>query len=100
MKGADKSLLSDLEQIYKEDDVKNKEEYEDEETIEKEDTDEEGNPRQYKTGPNGGRYYRVKKDGKWGPWNSCTNENNNTFKSLKMIISESNLCSLKSYLKK
>ena len=84
---------------YKEDDVKNKEEYEDEETIEKEDTDEEGNPRQYKTGPNGGRYYRVKKDGKWGPWNSCTNENK-IFKSLKMIISESNLCSLKSYLKK
>lgn len=80
--------------------MKNKEEYEDEETIEKEDTDEEGNPRQYKTGPNGGRYYRVKKDGKWGPWNSCTNENNNIFKSLKMIISESNLRSLKSYLKK
>ena len=99
LKSGDKTLLSDLEQIYKEDDVKNKEEYEDEETIEKEDTDEEGNPRQYKTGPNGGRYYRVKKDGKWGPWNSCTNENK-IFKSLKMIISESNLCSLKSYLKK
>ena len=100
LKSADKSLLSDLEQIYKEDDVKNKEEYEDEETIEKEDTDDEGNPRQHKTGPKGGKYYRVKKDGKWGPWNSCTNENNNIFKSLKMMISESNLRSLKSYLKK
>ena len=100
LKGADKSLLSDLEQIYKEDDVKNKEEYEDEETIEKEDTDDEGNPRQYKTGPNGGKYYRVKKDGKWGPWNSLTNENTNIFKSLKLIINESKIRSLKSYLKK
>lgn len=100
LKGADKSLLSDLEQIYKEDDVKNKEEYEDEETIEKEDTDDEGNPRQHKTGPKGGKYYRVKKDGKWGPWNSLTNENTNIFKSLKLIINESKIRSLKSYLKK
>lgn len=100
LKGADKTLLSDLEQVYREDDVKNKEEYEDEETIEKEDTDDEGNPRQHKTGPNGGKYYRVKKDGKWGPWNSLTNENNNIFKSLKLIINESKIRSLKSYLKK
>ena len=38
----------------------------------KTDTDKDGNPRQKKTGPRGGKYYRVKgKDG-WGPWNSGT----------------------------
>ena len=36
------------------------------------DTDEGGNPRQRKVGPQGGKYYRVKTDGKWGPWNSTT----------------------------
>lgn len=53
-----------------------------------EDTDSEGNPRQHKTGPKGGKYYRVKKDGKWGPWNSDTNEsirNINTIKESKMV---------------
>ena len=38
------------------------------------DTDEGGNPRQRKVGPQGGKYYRVKTDGKWGPWNSDSSE--------------------------
>ena len=44
------------------------------EFIMKSDTDETGNPRQHKTGPRGGKYYRVKHSGSWGPWNSDTNE--------------------------
>lgn len=67
--------------------------------IEKEDKDEHGNPRQHKTGPQGGRYYRVKIDGKWGPWNSETNENKN-MKSVKSYITESKMVSLIDYLKK
>lgn len=62
-----------------------------------EDTDEEGNPRQHKTGPQGGKYYRVKIDGKWGPWNSETNEK---MKSVKSYITESKMVSLIDYLKK
>ena len=38
------------------------------------DTDDSGNPRQRKVGPQGGKYYRVKTDGKWGPWNSDSSE--------------------------
>lgn len=44
------------------------------EFITKTDKDENGNPRQHKTGPRGGKYYRVKTDNQWGPWNSDTNE--------------------------
>ncbi len=65
--------------------------------IEKEDKDENGNPRQHKTGPQGGKYYRVKIDGKWGPWNSETNEK---MKSIKSYITESKMISLIDYLKK
>ena len=65
--------------------------------IEKEDKDEHGNPRQHKTGPQGGKYYRVKIDGKWGPWNSETNEK---MKSVKSYINESKMVSLIDYLKK
>ena len=89
LKDCDKSLLDDLETVYKEDDVKTKDDSDEE--LE-EDTDNEGNPRQHKTGPQGGKYYRVKIDGKWGPWNSETSE------SLKDLIIESNIISLSSYL--
>ena len=65
--------------------------------IEKEDKDENGNPRQHKTGPQGGKYYRVKIDGKWGPWNSETNEK---MTSVKSYITESKMFSLIDYLKK
>lgn len=69
------------------------------EGIEKEDKDENGNPRQHKTGPQGGKYYRVKINGEWGPWNSETNENKN-MKSVKSFITESKMVSLVDYLKK
>lgn len=69
------------------------------EGIEKEDKDENGNPRQHKTGPRGGKYYRVKINGEWGPWNSETNENKN-MKSVKSFITESKMVSLVDYLKK
>lgn len=92
LKDCDKSLLEDLETIYKEDDVKSKDDSDEE--LE-EDTDNEGNPRQHKTGPQGGKYYRVKVDGKWGPWNSETNE---SFKSIQNLLTESNIISLSSYL--
>ena len=92
LKDCDKSLLDDLETVYKEDDVKTKDDSDEE--LE-EDIDNEGNPRQHKTGPQGGKYYRVKIDGKWGPWNSETNE---SFKSIQNLLTESNIISLSSYL--
>lgn len=92
LKDCDKSLLDDLETVYKEDDVKSKEDLDEEF---EEDTDKEGNPRQHKTGPQGGKYYRVKINGKWGPWNSETTE---SLKDIKDLIIESNIISLSSYL--
>lgn len=92
LKDCDKSLLDDLETVYREDDVKSKDDSDEEF---EEDTDEEGNPRQHKTGPQGGKYYRVKINGKWGPWNSKTSE---SLKDIKDMIIESNIISLSSYL--
>lgn len=94
LKNCDKSLLDDLETVYKEDDVKSKE---DSDAEFEEDTDEEGNPRQHKTGPEGGKYYRVKKKGKWGPWNS---EVKDSLKDLRTLITESSLVPLKDFLNK
>lgn len=94
IKDCDKSLLDDLETVYKEDDVKSKE---DSDKEFEEDTDEEGNPRQHKTGPQGGKYYRVKKNGKWGPWNS---EVKDSLKDLRTLITESSLVPLKDFLNK
>lgn len=74
-------------------DLKSSEKDSDEEF--EEDTDEEGNPRQHKTGPQGGKYYRVKKNGKWGPWNS---ESNESLKDIRTLITESNIVSLSSYI--
>ncbi len=105
LKNCDKSLLSDLEEIYHEDEVKLRDDKDDSvEEIEKEDTDENGNPRQYKTGPRGGQYFRVKINGKWGPWNSVTNESktHSTFslRNLKQRILESKTINLIDYLRK
>lgn len=116
LKDSDPKLLLDYITIEKEDKVKDetltdeeREEYKKKEEelrerisnkskgIEKEDKDENGNPRQHKTGPQGGKYYRVKIDGKWGPWNSETNEK---MKSVKSYITESKMVSLIDYLKK
>lgn len=95
LNNCDKSLLKDLETIYKEDDVKLKDDPETDE-IEKKDKDENGNPRQHKTGPKGGKYYRVKIDGKWGPWNSDTNE---SIRNINTIIKESKMMRLVDYIK-
>lgn len=95
LNNCDKSLLKDLETIYKEDDVKLKDDSESDE-IEKEDKDENGNPRQYKTGPKGGKYYRVKIDGKWGPWNGDTDE---SIRNINTIIKESKMMRLVDYIK-
>ncbi|MBR5297565.1 MAG: hypothetical protein IKU29_06835 [Parabacteroides sp.] len=94
LKNCNKSLLDDLKTVYKEDEVKSKEDSDEEF---EEDTDEEGNPRQHKTGPRGGKYYRVKTNGKWGPWNS---EINDSLKDLRTLIVESSLVSLKDFLNK
>lgn len=94
LKNCDKSLLNDLATVYKEDEVKSKEDSDEEF---EEDTDEEGNPRQHKTGPWGGKYYRVKTNGKWGPWNS---EINDSLKDLRTLIVESSLVPLKDFLNK
>ena len=92
LKDCDKSLLDDLETVYKEDDVKLRDDTEDEKETKKE---KEEVTEQHKTGPQGGKYYRVKIDGKWGPWNSETNE---SFKSIQNLLTESNIISLSSYL--
>lgn len=100
LKNCDKTLLNDLETIYKEDDVKSRDDSDEE--METEDKDKHGNPRQHKTGPEGGRYYRVKMNGRWGPWNSTANESK-TNKDLSVFISESlersDMISLREYIK-
>lgn len=45
-----------------------------EEYLVKTDKDKDGKPRQRKTGPRGGKYYRVKGNDGWGPWNSGIGE--------------------------
>lgn len=116
LEDSDPKLLLDYITIEKEDKVKDetltdeeREEYKKKEEelkerisnnskgIEKEDKDEYGNPRQHKTGPRGGKYYRVKINGEWGPWNSDTNEN---IRNVKTYIIESKMVSLVDYLKK
>lgn len=116
LEDSDPKLLLDYITIEKEDKVKDetltdeeREEYKKKEEelkeqisnnskgIEKEDKDEYGNPRQHKTGPRGGKYYRVKINGEWGPWNSDTNEN---IRNVKTYIIESKMVSLEDYLKK
>ncbi len=100
LKNCDKTLLNDLETIYKEDDVKSRDDSDEE--METEDKDKHGNPRQHKTGPEGGRYYRVKMNGRWGPWNSTANESK-TNRDLSVFISESlersDMISLRDYIK-
>lgn len=94
----DETLTDDEREEYKKKEEELKERISNKsQGIEKEDKDEHGNPRQHKKGPQGGRYYRVKIDGKWGPWNSETNEK---MKSVKSYINESKMVSIVDYLKK
>ena len=94
----EKELESRIESQKKEEKKEKDKEKDDDGEIEKEDTDKDGNPRQHKTGPEGGKYYRVKIDGKWGPWNSDPKESK-TFKSLSSLLLESKIVSLSQYIK-
>ena len=94
----EKELESRIESQKKEGKKEKDKEKDDDGEIEKEDTDKDGNPRQHKTGPEGGKYYRVKIDGKWGPWNSNPKESK-TSKSLSSLLLESKIVSLSQYIK-
>ena len=104
LKDCDKSLLDDLETVYKEDDVKLRDDSEDEKETkdEKEEvTDPETGKKIKKvkhTGPRGGHYYINDKGEHIYPeeWN----ESIKNMKSVKSYITESKMVSLIDYLKK
>ena len=97
LKGCDKSLLDDLETVYREDDVKSKEDSDEESKETKEEiTDPETGKKIKKvkhTGPRGGHYYINDKGEHIYP-----DEWNESLKDIKDLIIESNIISLSSYL--
>lgn len=101
LKDCDKSLLDDLETVYKEDDVKLRDDSEDEKETKEEVTDPETGKKIKKvkhTGPRGGHYYINDKGEHIYPeeWN----ESIKNMKSVKTYIIESKMVSLVDYLKK
>lgn len=102
LKDCDKSLLDDLETVYREDDVKSKEDSDEESKETKEEiTDPETGKKIKKvkhTGPRGGHYYINDKGEHIYPeeWN----ESIKNMKSVKTYITESKMVSLVDYLKK
>lgn len=101
LKDCDKSLLDDLETVYREDDVKSKDDSEDEKETKEEVTDPETGKKIKKvkhTGPRGGHYYINDKGEHIYPeeWN----ESIKNMKSVKSYITESKMVSLVDYLKK
>lgn len=101
LKDCDKSLLDDLETVYREDDVKSKDDSEDEKETKEEVTDPETGKKIKKvkhTGPRGGHYYINDKGEHIYPeeWN----ESIKNMKSVKTYITESKMVSLVDYLKK
>ena len=101
LKDCDKSLLDDLETVYKEDDVKSRDDSEDEKETKEEVTDPETGKKIKKvkhTGPRGGHYYINDKGEHIYPeeWN----ESIKNMKSVKTYIIESKMVSLVDYLKK
>lgn len=97
LKDCDKSLLDDLETVYKEDDVKTKDDSDEESKETKEEiTDPETGKKIKKvkhTGPRGGHYYINDKGEHIYP-----EEWNESLKDIKDLIIESNIISLSSYL--
>ena len=97
LKGCDKSLLDDLETVYREDDIKSKEDSDEESKETKEEiTDPETGKKIKKvkhTGPRGGHYYINDKGEHIYP-----EEWNESLKDIKDLIIESNIISLSSYL--
>ena len=101
LKDCDKSLLDDLETVYKEDDVKSRDDSEDEKETKEEVTDPETGKKIKKvkhTGARGGHYYINDKGEHIYPeeWN----ESIKNMKSVKTYITESKMVSLVDYLKK
>ena len=101
LKDCDKSLLDDLETVYKEDDVKLRDDSEDEKETKEEVTDPETGKKIKKvkhTGPRGGHYYINDRGEHIYPeeWN----ESIKNMKSVKTYITESKMVSLVDYLKK
>ena len=101
LKDCDKSLLDDLETVYKEDDVKLRDDSEDEKETKEEVIDPETGKKIKKvkhTGPRGGHYYINDKGEHIYPeeWN----ESIKNMKSVKTYITESKMVSLVDYLKK
>ena len=101
LKDCDKSLLDDLETVYKEDDVKSRDDSEDEKETKEEVTDPETGKKIKKvkhTGPRGGHYYINDKGEHIYPeeWN----ESIKNMKNVKTYITESKMVSLVDYLKK
>ena len=101
LKDCDKSLLDDLETVYKEDDVKSRDDSEDEKETKEEVTDPETGKKIKKVkhiGPRGGHYYINDKGEHIYPeeWN----ESIKNMKSVKTYITESKMVSLVDYLKK
>lgn len=101
LKDCDKSLLDDLETVYKEDDVKLRDDSEDEKETKEEVTDPVTGKKIKKvkhTGPRGGHYYINDKGEHIYPeeWN----ESIKNMKSVKTYITESKMVSLVDYLKK
>jgi hypothetical protein len=92
----DKDKIKEMEDKLK--DAAKKAGKDESEYLMKTDTDKDGKQRQRKTGPRGGKYYRVKGDDGWGDWisgepNECLSSN------IKNNINEScNKNSLKKYL--
>ena len=92
----DKDKIKEMEDKLK--DAAKKAGKDESEYLMKTDTDKDGKQRQHKTGPRGGKYYRVKGDDGWGDWisgepNECLSS------SIKNNINEScNKNSLKKYL--
>lgn len=101
LKDCDKSLLDDLETVYKEDDVKLRDDSEDEKETKEEITDPDTGKKIKKvkhTGPRGGHYY-INDEGEHiypEEWN----ESIKNIKSVKSYITESKMASLIDYLKK
>ena len=96
LENADKSLLDDLDDVYKEDEINQKEDNEEEEGKEEEVYDEETGKKVKRivyTGPKGGRYYKTSKGEK-------VYVDEGMSKSLKSILLESKMVSLDEYLKK
>lgn len=101
LKNCDQSLLDDLESVYKEDDVKLKDDSEDEKETQEEVTDPDTGRKIKKVkhvGKRGGKYYIDDNGNKVYPeeWN----ESIKNMKSVKSYITESKMISLVDYLKK